>query len=83
MEKLVLKKAEKKLSVEIDGQIYQLTKPRVKRMVEASDGDAGSQVSRTVDLLVECGMPKEVVLDLDADSFLELYSFVNGSKKNA
>jgi len=76
----------KKLSIEIFGVVYQVRKPNYKELREMQESlNTLSDKERTdamVSQLVSCGIPSEIIDQLDPDSLVELISIVNGTKKN-
>lgn len=77
----------KKLSIEILGVVYSISKPKFKQIVEMEDAlenmTAKEKLNYIHERLVSYGIPSEVLDNLDGDSYLELIEIVHASKKNS
>lgn len=76
----------KKLKMEIFGVVYEVRKPKYKEIIDMQDKmDAMSTKEKMLfitDNLVNYGIPREVVDELDSSSVVEILEIVNGTKKN-
>jgi len=76
----------KKLKVEIFDVVHEVRKPNYKELREMQERIQGlSDKERTaymVSQIVACGIPEDVIDQLDSDSLIDLISIVNGTKKN-
>lgn len=76
----------KKLSIEIFGVVYQVRKPKFKEILEMEEKleelPAKAKFIYISECLVNYGIPKEVIEELDGSSIIELLEIVNGTKKN-
>jgi hypothetical protein len=83
---MVHKIENKKLSIEIFGTTYEVSKPKFKQIVEMEEKLESLQSKEKMlyiqSKLIEYGLPKEVLDELDGDAFVELISVINGTKKN-
>jgi very-short-patch-repair endonuclease len=78
-------KVKSKIVVELDGKQYELNKPTVMQKQEyikqlTSATDSNSQVQLLIDFVSSLGMPKEVILNMDEDVFMDLFEFINKKK---
>ena len=82
----VYKIENKKLSIDINGQIYAVKKPKYKDLVDIEEKMASMSPKEKVlfvhSRLIEYGIPEEVLNDLDSDAYVELIEVINGTKKN-
>lgn len=76
----------KKLSIEIFGVVYEVRKPNYKELREMQEKLSSltdkERTDSMVNQLTSCGIPLEIIDQLDPDSLVELISIVNGTKKN-
>jgi len=76
----------KKLNIEIYGVKYELTKPKFNQIIEYQEKLQSlnnlEKFQAVKQNLMDCGLPEEVINDLDHDSMIELIEIINGSKKN-
>jgi len=76
----------KKLSIEILGTVYQVSKPKFKEIIEMEEKlesmNAKEKFLYIQSSLFSYGVPKEVIEELDGSSVIELLEIINGSKKN-
>lgn len=83
---MVHKIENKKLSIEIFGKTYEVSKPKFKQIVEMEEKLESlankEKMLYIQEKLIEYGLPKEVLDELDGDAFVELISVINGTKKN-
>jgi len=85
--KMQLKKRE--LDLDVYGDIYKLIFPTAKRMVlfmeelrEIIKGDSKkTDYELSIDLLVECGLPKEKAEELYGEDIQEIIAVLDGKKK--
>ena len=86
--KLQLKK--KELKLDVYGDIYNLSFPSAKRMhdfmndiVKIAQGEISDKTDYelTVDLLTECGLPKEKAEEIDSYDLREIIKVLDGQKK--
>jgi hypothetical protein len=67
-----------------EGTEYVLYKPTLGRAIELEskiDGQKENKISDLVDFIAEAGMPKEVVLQLDADNLMAIVEAMMPTKK--
>lgn len=69
------------IKVMIDDTTYELRKPKISEIVgyrkELKEGQGNEDsINSTIDWLVGLGLPKEIILELDQDVFLELVEYV-------
>lgn len=77
-----LKLERKGLKVIFEGQEYNLRKPALSAIMSMDDeADDKARVTRMVDIIVDCGMPKDVVLGLDSELLGELIGALQAEKK--
>jgi len=76
----------KKLSIEIFGKVYEVSKPKFKQILEMEETleKLGNKEKMLFirDKLIDYGVPSEVLDELDGDALTELISVINGTKKN-
>ncbi len=76
----------KKLSIDIFGKVYEVSKPKFKQIIEMEEKlEALGNKEKMLfikEKLIDYGLPSEVLDELDGDSFVELLSVINGTKKN-
>ena len=76
----------KKISVEIYGNKYELSKPKFTQVVETQDQlesmSAKEKFIKIKSNLIEAGLPESVIDDMDTDDLLALLEHLNGVKKN-
>lgn len=76
----------KKLSVEIYGTEYAISKPKFKQVIDMQEKlqalPAEEKFKYISKFLADTGIPEDVLGDMDADSVIELLEVINGSKKN-
>ena len=77
----------KKIKITIGDKSYDMKLPSVMKMqdmqAKLKDAESDKVIPLMADYLKDLGLPNDVVMELDYDTFLDLYSFVNGSKKNS
>lgn len=83
---MVHKIENKKLSIDIFGKVYEVSKPKFKQIIEMEEKlEALGNKEKMLfikEKLIEYGLPSEVLDELDGDAFVELLSVINGTKKN-
>lgn len=76
----------KKLTIDIYGTVYEISKPKFKQILETQEKVEGLNPTEKFKYirqsLIDCGIPEAVIDDLDGESMVELIEIVNGSKKN-
>lgn len=76
----------KKLKIDILGTVYDIRKPKFKEIVEMQEKiellTAKDKLIFIGESLVNYGIPRDVVDELDGASVLELLEILNGTKKN-
>jgi len=81
----MLKLKNEKLPVEIDGQLFQLTKPKnkdVEKLMALSKSNEDDQLKSSLDFLVDSGLPREVVNNLDLDLTTAIMEYLMPEKKS-
>jgi hypothetical protein len=73
-----------KLKIQIDGTVYELSKPNVRQVKELQESVKDEQKSLTALLsyFESLGLPLEVAEQLDIESLTKIAEHLNGSKKN-
>lgn len=77
-----------KLKVLVGEQTYELTKPKMGQQIElekaikACEADKSSLLLPMIKWVASLGMPEEVCMDMDQETFMELVTYISGSKKN-
>lgn len=72
----------KKLPVKIDGVVYELSYAKVSQLKEISTASKEDAVDKTIEFIVNSGMPKEVVENLEVDHINLIAEALTGAKKN-
>jgi hypothetical protein len=76
----------KKLSIEVNGVLFDARKPKFKEVIEMQEKMASlsenEKLMFIVEILEKCGISKAATDELDGDSLLQLLEILNGSKKN-
>lgn len=76
----------KRLSIDIFGTVYEVRKPKFKEILEMEEKlealPAKGKFLYIQEVLIEFGIPKEVIEELDGSSIVELLEIINGTKKN-
>lgn len=77
----------KKIKVTMGDNAYEMKVPSVLKMRECQEKLSQAEPTKVLDVIVDylkdLGLPQEVIMELDYDTFLDLYGFVNGAKKNS
>ena len=72
----------KKLTVKIDGVVYELHRAKVMQLKELSKQTEGVEgIEKTIDFIVQSGLPREVVESLEAEHIGLVMEELTGSKK--
>lgn len=79
-----------RLVVEIEGKDYQLRRPNLGALIDfeqnleiaRESNKAGKVYNVLLDLVVSCGLPKDVALSLEDDQLKDLIDGMNTAKKN-
>ncbi len=78
-------KRKAQVKVKIYDQEFAIRKPTVGEL-EGMDteirGAQGDSIKIMRKYMVALGMPEQILNDLEADHFVELFQFLNGTKKN-
>lgn len=73
----------KSVKIEFDGEEYSLAIPSVKKLKSflsmKDEKDQGKLIDMQCDLLVDCGLPKDLVEDLKAEEFEQIVNALTGS----
>lgn len=76
----------KKLTIDIYGVVYEISKPKFKEILETQEKTNGLDTFEKLIFikqnLIKSGLPEEIVDDLDGDSVMELLEIISGTKKN-
>jgi hypothetical protein len=79
------KASKKKLKVTIEGQAYEMACPSVLESEELNESlksaDPGKAYHIYADMFEKLGLPRAVMLSMDADDFLDFVTFVLSPKK--
>lgn len=79
---LILKPADK-IKVIFDEKEYFLSKPTMRQARKLEEGLKNSPNQAMIELIVGCGLPEEVVMDLDLDLLAEVIEALIPTKKKA
>ena len=71
-----------KMTVKFDGQVYELGYPTVKQIKELDKKKDDVDVNAVCDLVVSCGMPKDVVENLQALHLNKIVEALMGKKQS-
>ena len=78
----MLEIVENKKPVKIGSDEYKLTEPSFAMARRLMEADEEEKLDLTKDLLVDCGLPSEVIDKLSAANVVKIVQYLNGTKKN-
>lgn len=77
-----------KLKIVIGDKSFEIEKPKMRHQIDLEKATRAAQLENKpilepmIEWIVGLGMPRDAALDMDQEQFLELVSYVSGSKKN-
>lgn len=65
-----------------DGKEYAVKKPTLKQIEELQrESEDTTSLSKTIGLLSDLGLPKEVAYEMEVDHIVQIVDYVSGAKK--
>lgn len=74
-----------KKHVKIDGEVYELSKPKNKdaaALFNMSNSEGSDSFESGILFLVSCGLPKKVAMDLDIENTASIVEYLLPEKKS-